>query len=147
MFTPSLSARARSRRAHYLSAAGVFGALGFQAGVWAVQLAPLSLGLGLDPATLGIAVTVAAASGLVTLFVGGALADRAGCRPVLVIGFAGTATAFALLAKPTMAATASTARSIPSKLSTRTLPARHAATICTRRTQAQLRARSAKARL
>jgi MFS family permease len=94
----SLPARARSRRAHYRSAAGLFAILGFHVGVWAVQLAPLSAGLGLNPAALGTAVTVAAASGVITLFAGGALADRVGRRPVLVIGFAGTATAFALLA-------------------------------------------------
>jgi len=88
----------RLRRAHYLFAASLFGLLGFHVGVWAVQLAPLSAGLRLDPAALGAAVTVAAASGLVTLFAGGALADRVGRRPVLVTGFAGTGTAFALMA-------------------------------------------------
>ena len=99
MFTRSLlPARARKRRAHYLFAAALFGILGFHVGVWAVQLAPLSAGLGLDPAALGVTVTVAAAAGLVTLFAGGVLADRVGRRPVLVIGFAGTGTAFVLLA-------------------------------------------------
>jgi len=94
----SLPARARTRRAQYLSAASLFGLLGFHVGVWAVQLAPLSAGLGLDPAALGAAVTAAAASGVITLFAGGALADRVGRRPVLIIGFAGTGTAFVLLA-------------------------------------------------
>ena len=88
----------RIRRAHYLFAASLFGLLGFHVGVWAVQLAPLSAGLHLDPAALGAALTVAAAAGLVTLFAGGRLADRVGRRPVLVIGFAGTGTAFALMA-------------------------------------------------
>ena len=88
----------RTRRAHYLLAASLFGVLGFHVGVWAVQLAPLAAGLRLDPAKLGAAVTVAAAAGLVTLFAGGALADRVGRRPVLVTGFAGTGAAFALLA-------------------------------------------------
>jgi len=88
----------RIRRAHYLFAASLFGLLGFHVGVWAVQLAPLSAGLHLDPAALGATVTVAAAAGLVTLFAGGRLADRVGRRPVLVIGFAGTGTAFALMA-------------------------------------------------
>ena len=98
MFTRSLlPARARERRAHYLFAA-LFAILGFHVGVWAVQLASLSAGLGLDPAALGAAITVAATAGLVTLFAGGALADRVGQRPVLVIGFAGTGTAFVLLA-------------------------------------------------
>ncbi|MGH3149446.1 MAG: MFS transporter, partial [Streptosporangiaceae bacterium] len=99
MFTRSLlPARAGKRRAHYLFAASLFGVLGFHVGVWAVQLAPLSAGLGLDPASLGAAVTVAAAAGLVTLLAGGTLADRIGRRPVLVIGFAGTGTAFVLMA-------------------------------------------------
>jgi MFS family permease len=94
----SVPARARARRAQYLSAASLFGILGFHVGVWAVQLAPLSAGLGLDLAALGTAVTVAGASGVITLFAGGALADRVGRRPVLAIGFAGTGTAFVLLA-------------------------------------------------
>lgn len=88
----------RIRRAHYLFAASLFGLLGFHVGVWAVQLAPLSASLRLDPATLGAAVTVAATAGLITLFAGGALADRVGRRPVLVLGFAGTGTAFVLMA-------------------------------------------------
>jgi len=86
------------RRTHYLFAASLFGLLGFHVGVWAVQLAPLSAGLGLDPAALGAALTVAAVGGLVTLFAGGTLADRVGRRPVLVIGFAGTGAAFVLMA-------------------------------------------------
>jgi MFS family permease len=81
-----------------LFAASLFGLLGFHVGVWAVQLAPLSAGLGLDPAALGTALTVAAVGGLVTLFAGGTLADRVGRRPVLVIGFAGTGAAFVLMA-------------------------------------------------
>jgi len=81
-----------------LFAASLFGLLGFHVGVWAVQLAPLSAGLGLDPAALGAALTVAAVGGLVTLFAGGTLADRVGRRPVLVIGFAGTGTAFVAMA-------------------------------------------------
>ncbi len=88
----------RIRRAHYLFAASLFGLLGFHVGVWAVQLASLSAGLGLHPAALGTAVTVAAVGGLVTLFAGGTLADRVGRRPVLVIGFAGTGAAFVLMA-------------------------------------------------
>ena len=82
MFIRSLlPARARERRAHYLFAAGLFAILGFHVGVWAVQLASLSAGLGLDPAALGAAITVAATAGLVTLFAGGTLADRVGQRP------------------------------------------------------------------
>jgi MFS family permease len=76
----------------------VFGVLGFHVGVWAVQLAPLSISLDLNPASLGTAVAIATACGLVTLFAGGSLADRFGNRLVLVVGFAGTGTAFVLLA-------------------------------------------------
>jgi hypothetical protein len=66
LFTRSLLlARARKRRAHYLFAAGLFAILGFHVGVWAVQLASLSADLGLDPAALGAAITIAAAAGLV----------------------------------------------------------------------------------
>jgi hypothetical protein len=61
LFTP---APAHGRRAHYLFAAALYGILGFHVGVWAVQLAPLSAGLRLDPAALGAAVTAAAATGL-----------------------------------------------------------------------------------
>lgn len=94
----SLLVRACSRRAQYLSAAGFFGILGFHVGVWAVQLAPLSAGIGMNPAALGTAVTITASAGMITLLAGGALADRLGRRPVLVIGFGGTAAAFVLFA-------------------------------------------------
>jgi MFS family permease len=100
----------RIRRAHYLFAASLFGLLGFHVGVWAVQLAALSAGLHLDPAALGAAVTVAAAAGLVSLFAGGTLADRVGRRPVLVIGLAGTGTAFVLIALAGRIATPDTGR-------------------------------------
>lgn len=94
MFTSPRS----TRHAHYLSAAGVFGVLGFHVGAWAVQLAPLSISLDLNPASLGTAVAMATACGLVTVFAGGSLADGFGDRPVLVVGFAGTGTSFVLLA-------------------------------------------------
>jgi hypothetical protein len=58
----------RTRRAHYLFAAALFGILGFHVGVWAVQLAPLAAGLRLDPAGLGAAfVLLALAGSFVTL--------------------------------------------------------------------------------
>lgn len=95
----SLPADARARRAHHLTAASLFGILGFHVGVWTVQLAPLSTALGLNTAALGTAVTLAAVGGVITLFAGGTLADRFGRRPVLAIGFAGSATAFVLVAQ------------------------------------------------
>jgi hypothetical protein len=47
-----IPAPAHGRHAHYLFAAALFAILGFHVGVWAVQLAPLSAGLRLDPAVL-----------------------------------------------------------------------------------------------
>lgn len=74
-----------------------FAVLGCHVGVYAVQLAPLTATLKLDPAQLGAAVTCAALAGLVTLFGGGFLADRLGRRTVLLTGFLGTGMAFVLL--------------------------------------------------
>ena len=92
-----LRAQARSRRSQLRAGVSLFLVLGFHVGVWAVQLAPLSAGLRLDPGSLGLALTSGAAAGVVTLFAGGHLADRLGRRPVLLLGFGGTALAFALL--------------------------------------------------
>ncbi|MBV9022306.1 MAG: MFS transporter [Streptomycetaceae bacterium] len=85
---------ARHRRLHHRVAFGYFLALGFHVGVRAVQLANLATALRLDAQMLGFAGTVAAASGIVTLLVGGYVADRLGRRLVLGIGFAGTAASF-----------------------------------------------------
>ncbi|HEU4946786.1 MAG TPA: MFS transporter [Kribbella sp.] len=84
---------------HRAIAAGIFLVLGFHVGVWAVQLAGLSAALQLSPGLLGTALTTASATGIVTLFAGGRLADRLGRRPVLLLGFVGTALAFALLSQ------------------------------------------------
>lgn len=86
-------------RRHYLLAAGLFVVLGFHVGVWTVQLAGLAASLRLEPGQVGGASGAAAAAGIITLFGGGRLADRFGRRLVLITGFAGTATAFALLAR------------------------------------------------
>lgn len=74
-----------------------FAVLGCHVGVYAVQLAPLTATLQLDPAQLGVAVTCAALAGLVTLFGGGFIADRLGHRTVLLTGFLGTGMSFVLL--------------------------------------------------
>lgn len=89
----------RHERRHYLLSAGIFLVLGFHVGVWTVQLAGLASSLGLEPGELGGAVSVAASAGILTLVWGGRLADRFGRRPALLIGFAGTATAFTLLTR------------------------------------------------
>ena len=113
MFTRSLlPARARKRRAHYLFAAGLFAILGFHVGVWAVQLASLSAGLGLDPAALGAAITVAAAAGLVTLFAG--VSYRGVYLALAVVMAAGlVATLFAAIPAPPLQAGASAGRRAP----------------------------------
>ena len=90
---------ARHRRRHHRVAFGCFLALGFHVGVRAVQLANLAAALRLDAQLLGFAGTVAAAAGIVTLLVGGYVADRLGRRVVLSAGFAGTAASFAWQAR------------------------------------------------
>lgn len=93
--------RSVSRRpaasAQYRAVATSFFFLGFHVGVWAVQLPEVAAALRLSPGPLGVALAVSAVAGLGTLFAGGVLADRLGRRLVLVLGFGGTATAFALL--------------------------------------------------
>lgn len=93
------SRRSASARPQQLTALSFlnFTVLGLHVGVYAVQLAPLSTALELNPGRLGLALTCAALAGLVTLFGGGVLADKLGRRVVLLIGFLGTGTAFALL--------------------------------------------------
>lgn len=88
-----------SPRSRYRAVLLGFVALGFHVGVWAVQLAELAAALALGPGSLGLALTASAIAGLVTLFGGGVLADRLGRRPVLLVGFGGTAAAFALLSQ------------------------------------------------
>jgi MFS family permease len=89
--------RPSTRQRHHLLAAGLFLLLGLRVGVWVVQLAELASALRLKPGTLGMAMTAAAAAGVVTLFGGGRLVDRIGRRPILLTGFTGTALAFLLL--------------------------------------------------
>jgi MFS family permease len=86
-----------SRHRHHLTAFSFFLVLGFQVGAWTVQLAPLAGALRLSPGPLGLALTAVAAAGVVTLFAGRRLADRVGRRAVLLLGFGGTALAYALL--------------------------------------------------
>ncbi|MFD1722320.1 MFS transporter [Amnibacterium endophyticum] len=76
----------------------LFLVLGFHVGVWAVQLGALAAALRLDAGRLGVALSGAALGGILTLFVGGRIADRFGRRAVLVIGFAVTGGAFLGLA-------------------------------------------------
>jgi MFS family permease len=87
-----------SRRRHFFLSFFLFLTLGFHVGVWAVQLGSLSAALRLDPSELGTALSGAAAGGIVTLFLGGRIADRSGRRAVLLLGFGVTGLAFAGLA-------------------------------------------------
>lgn len=88
-----------SARHQYRAVLVSFVALGLHVGVWAVQLAELVTALTLSPGSLGLAITISAIAGLVTLFAGGLLADRLGRRPVMLVGFGGTAAAFSLLSQ------------------------------------------------
>ena len=94
----SVPARASARRGHRSIAAALFVVLGLHVGAWSVQIAALAVGLRLQPGPLGIALSSGAAGGIVTLLLGGRIADRVGRKPLLLVGFLGTGLAFALLA-------------------------------------------------
>lgn len=87
-----------SRRRHFPVSFALFLLLGFHVGVWAVQLGSLAASLRLDPGELGLALSGAAAGGIVTLFLGGRIADHFGRRTVLLIGFGVSGLSFAGLA-------------------------------------------------
>jgi MFS family permease len=97
MSIPSSSAPSGARRRHRAIASLLFVVLGLHVGAWSVQIAALAVGLDLDPGPLGIALSAGAAGGIVTLVLGGRIADRAGRKPVLLVGLVGTGLAFALL--------------------------------------------------
>ncbi len=86
------------RRRHLFLSSFLFLILGFHVGVWAVQLGSLTAALRLDPGELGTALSCAAAGGIVTLFLGGRIADRFGRRAILLLGFGITGLTFTLLA-------------------------------------------------
>jgi len=86
------------RRAHARIAAGLFAGLGTQVGAWAVLVPELVATRRLEPAELGLALAVMAATSIGSLAAAGPLADRFGRRPLAVAGAAGFAAAFALLA-------------------------------------------------
>lgn len=91
------SVRLAVRRRHRRIASLLFVVLGLHVGAWSVQIAALAVALHLDPGPLGIALSAGAAGGIVTLLLGGRIADRVGRRTVLLIGFVGAGAAFALL--------------------------------------------------
>ncbi len=85
------------RTRHSLLSFGIFLILGFQVGVWAVQIASLVAALHLEPGALGVALSCGAAGGILSLFAGGVIADRLGRRTVLLIGLIATGASFSLL--------------------------------------------------
>jgi MFS family permease len=87
-----------ARRRHRAVATLLFVVLGLHVGAWAVQVAALATALRLEPGPLGITLSAAAAGGILTLLLGGRIADRVGRRAILLIGFGGSGLAFALLA-------------------------------------------------
>jgi MFS family permease len=76
----------------------LFAALGFQVGVWAVLIPQLVASRGLEPAELGLALALMAATSIGALAAAGPIADRVGRRAVAIAGMAGFALSFALLA-------------------------------------------------
>lgn len=95
----SICSRAPSaRRRHRAITSLLFVVLGLHVGAWSVQIAALAVGLRLAPGPLGVALSAGAAGGILTLLLGGRIADRSGRRAVLLVGFIGTGLAFALLA-------------------------------------------------
>lgn len=90
---------ADSRSAHIAVGAGAFAGLGLQIGVWSVLIADLATSLRLSPGTLGTALIAPTAAGIISIVAGGFLVDKVGRRPIAVLGFALTATAFLLFAR------------------------------------------------
>lgn len=86
------------RRRHRAVASLLFVVLGAHVGAWSVQIAALAVALRLDAGPLGVALSAGAAGGILTLLLGGRIADRLGRRAVLLVGLLGAGTAFALLA-------------------------------------------------
>ncbi|WP_162924789.1 MFS transporter [Rubrobacter indicoceani] len=75
-----------------------FVGLGFHVGVWAVLVADLAGSADLTPGMLGVALSVMTFAGIVALFLSGALSDRFGRLPFLLIGAGGTGAFFLTLA-------------------------------------------------
>lgn len=75
-----------------------FGALGFQAGAWAVLLADLARAFDLSVGELGRALSLVSLVGVVALVAGGRVIDRIGCRPFLVLSGVGLGLGFVGLA-------------------------------------------------
>ena len=88
----------RIARAHARIAAGLFAGLGLQVGAWAVLIPHLVATRDLTPAALGAGLAIMAATSIGALAAAGPLADRVGRRPLAVVGAAGFAASFALLA-------------------------------------------------
>jgi MFS family permease len=85
---PRAAAR-NPRRAHFRAVLLAFLGLGAQVGAQAVLVADLARIRALNPAALGLAFSVQATIGIAVLLVGGTLADRLGCRPLLALGSGG----------------------------------------------------------
>jgi MFS family permease len=87
------------RAAHRRSVLLAFAGLGFHVGIWTVVLAVLIAALSLSTRTLGLALSVLATGGIMTLIAGGQTAHRVGHRAILVVGVAGTGCFFLVLAR------------------------------------------------
>ena len=89
----------QSLAVHRRSVLAAFAGLGFHVGVWTVLLADLIAALSISTRTIGVALSAMAVSGIVTLIVGGQIADRVGHRTILVAGIGGTGGFFLLLSQ------------------------------------------------
>lgn len=72
--------------------------LGFQTGVWAMLLDDLVSDFQLSPGQLGMALTLQSGAVLLSLWLGGRIADKTGRKPVALLGIGGTGIFFISLA-------------------------------------------------
>jgi MFS family permease len=72
--------------------------LGIQTGVWAMLLDDLVSDFHLSPGQLGMALTLQSGTGLLSLWLGGRIADKTGRKPVAWLGIGGTGIFFISLA-------------------------------------------------
>lgn len=96
-FYPSTPGSSDLARVQFRAILVAFVGLGFHVGVWAVLLADLASSLALSPGSLGFALSVMTAAGIIALLASGRLADRLGRRAFLLLGAGGTGGFFLFL--------------------------------------------------
>lgn len=96
-FYPSTPGSSDLARVQFRAILVAFVGLGFHVGVWAVLLADLAGSLALSLGSLGFALSVMTAAGIIALLASGRLADRLGRRAFLLLGAGGTCGFFLFL--------------------------------------------------